>query len=120
MELNSVKLLEEALQDLERLDRSIQLIALKKLKQLDKNHLLGKPLGKVGSRDLTGYYKIYFADRKYRIVYRIISGDITINGIQEVAVNSKLGETEIAKVYGIGKRNNFEVYNEVYKRSMKK
>jgi len=121
MYFDSLSLIDEALSDLEKLDRGIQKMAIKKLRQLENNHSLGKPLGKVGNRDLSGFYKIYFNNKRHRIVYRIVNKTVEIAGIHTVndSINSE-GLKEIVEVFGIGKRDGFEVYDDVLKRYLQK
>jgi mRNA-degrading endonuclease RelE of RelBE toxin-antitoxin system len=116
MDFDTIRFIEEAYEDLEKLDRSVQIFAIKKLKQPDKNHLLGKPPGNVSNRDLSGFYKLYFNDNKYRIVYRLEKGKVHIEGIQEANIEVGIAEAETAIVFGIGKRDKFEVYEDVFKR----
>jgi len=67
--------------------------AAKKIDALTENPFLGKPLGNKLGFDLTGFFKLYFAKRKYRIVYRLIGEHI-----------------EVIEIIGIGKRDKAEVY----------
>lgn len=116
MDFDTIRFIDEAFEDLKRLDRGIQLKAIKKLKQLDKNHLLGKQLGNIGNRDLSGCYKVYFYDNKYRIVYKLLKGEIQISCIEQINSEEDIAKLETVKIYGIGKRDKFEVYDNVYKR----
>ena len=67
-----------------------------------RNPYLGKPLGNKFGIDLTGFYKLYFAKKKYRIVYRRIGEHI-----------------EVIEIIGIGKRDKEEIYKIVAKRLKK-
>ncbi len=67
---------------------------------MKRGHGYGKPLGNKHGMDLTGYYKVFFDEAKYRIVY---------------TYNSK-NEVEIIEIVAVGKRNNFEVYRNAYNR----
>ena len=95
----SIEFIPEASEEYNSLDGSIRILADKKLDQLDKNHYLGEELGNKYNLDLTGYYKLYFRKKTYRIVYRIIK-----NGI------------EIAEIWGIGKKDKMEIYRDIDKR----
>ena len=69
---------------------------LKKLKQLETNPFLGKPLGNRLGVDLTGCYKIYLLKKTVRIVYTIR------DNICEV------------RVIAIGKRDKGQVYKQAF------
>lgn len=75
---------------------------LKKIDSLSENPFLGKRLGNKFGMDLTGFYKLYFAKKKYRIVYRLIGEHI-----------------EVIEIVGIGKRDKEEIYKLVAKRLKK-
>lgn len=71
--------------------------ALKVWEQLKENPYLGEPLEdreELGT-DLSGCYKVYFYNKKYRYVY-------TIN---------EDGEVVVLVIIAIGKRSNLEVYH---------
>ena len=55
-------------------------------------------MGRVGNTDLTGYRKLYFARKGYRVVYRIIEA------------------RKVIEVVGIGRRARMEIYEEVRRR----
>ena len=95
----SIEFIPEASEEYESLDGSIKILADKKIEQLKKNHYLGEELGNKHNMDLTGYYKLYFRKKTYRIVYRIIK-----NGI------------EIVEIWGIGKKDKMEIYKDINKR----
>jgi mRNA interferase RelE/StbE len=94
-----IEFIPEAETDLEELDKSLRREAAKKIDALCENPFFGKPLGNRLGIDLTGFYKIYFHKKKYRIVYRI-SGD----------------RIEVIELFGIGKRDKEEIYKLVAKR----
>ena len=71
----------------------------KKIDALAENPFLGKPLGEKYGLDLTGFYKLYVAKKKYRIVYRLVGEYI-----------------EVIEIVGIGKRDKEEVYKLVARR----
>ena len=88
-----VEFFPEAVKDFAALDGSVKKEAAKKIDALSENPFLGKPLGNKFGIDLTGFYKLYISRKKYRIVYRIESGEI-----------------EIVEIVGIGKRDKEEIY----------
>jgi mRNA interferase RelE/StbE len=70
----------------------------KKLKQILKSPELGIQLWNKNGLDLTWYNKVYFANKKYRIVYKIEQDEICIY------------------IVSIWKRNNMEVYKRAFER----
>ncbi|MBI3814827.1 MAG: type II toxin-antitoxin system RelE/ParE family toxin [Nitrospinae bacterium] len=94
-----VELHPDATDDLDALDGSVRKEVAKKIDSLAKNPFLGKPLGNKFGIDLTGFYKLYVARKKYRIVYRLI-GDCL----------------EVIEIVAIGKREKAEVYKMAFKR----
>ena len=94
-----IEFIQEAAMEYEPLDGSIKILADKALEKLEKNPFLGEKLGNKNNIDLTGYYKLYFDKKRYRIVYRIIKNEI-----------------EIIEIWGIGKRDKMEIYKAVNKR----
>jgi len=97
-----IEFLPDAEKDFDALDGSIKEEVAKKIDALSENPLLGKPLGKKYAADLTGFYKLYVAKKKYRIVYRLIGRYI-----------------EVIEIVGIGKRDKEEVYKLVVRRLKK-
>jgi mRNA interferase RelE/StbE len=73
-----VEYLKEALDDLKKLDHSLQLQVLKAISKVAKNPLpqaeggLGKALGNKASIDLTGYCKIKLLKLGLRVVYKVV------------------------------------------------
>lgn len=94
-----IEFLPDAAKDFEDLPGSLKKQAAKKIDSLSENPLLGKPLGNKLGIDLTGFYKLHFAKKKYRIVYRIMGENI-----------------EVIEIFGIGKRDKAEIYKMVAKR----
>ncbi len=90
-----IEFLPEAAREFERLDGSLRKIAAKQIEKLSERPELGVPLGKRLGIDLTGYRKIYFGRKGYRIVYEIV------------------GERLKVLIIGIGKRERAEIYREV-------
>jgi len=93
-----VKFLPEAAREFEALDGSLKKLAAKQIDKLAEKPELGEPLGKRLGIDLTGYRKIYFGKRGYRIVYEIQRQKLVI------------------LIIGIGKRERAEIYREVAQR----
>lgn len=103
----SVEFLEEAREDLRRLDGSVRIQVLKAIKKVQANPLpsdrggYGKPLGSRASADLTGLMKVKLRGLGIRIVYKVEERD----GVMLVII--------------IGARNDFEVYHEAQRRREK-
>ena len=95
----NIEFITEAAAEYESLDGSIRILADKILTRLEKNPYLGEELGNKNNMDLTGFYKLYFDKKRYRIVYRIVEKEI-----------------EIIEIWGIGKRDKMEIYKAVNKR----
>ena len=89
---------EFAVQDLDGLDGSVRRLALKQIEKIAEKPELGKPLGRVGGMDLTGYRKLYFTRKSYRVVYRVIEA------------------RKMVEVVSIGRRARMEIYEEVRRR----
>jgi mRNA interferase RelE/StbE len=94
-----IEFIPEAVKDYESLDGSIKILAKEKIEKLKDNPFIGEELGNKNNMDLTGYYKLYFSKKSYRIVYRIVENDV-----------------EIIEIWGIGKRDKMEIYKAVKKR----
>ena len=94
-----IEFLPDAEKDFDTLDGSTKEEVAKKIDALAENPFLGKPLGKKHGVDLTGFYKLYVAKKKYRVVYRLIGKHI-----------------EVIEIVGIGKRDKEEVYKLVARR----
>ncbi len=97
-----IEFLPDAAKDFEDIDGSLKIQASKKIDALAKNPYLGKPLGNKFGVDLTCFYKLYFAKKKYRIVYRVVDENI-----------------EIIEIVGIGKRDKVEIYKLIARRMKK-
>jgi mRNA interferase RelE/StbE len=89
----------EAVKDFDRLDGSIQKEIVKKIDALSESPFLGKPLGNKMGLDLTGFFKLYVAKKKVRIVYRLLKDYL-----------------EVIEIIGIGKREKEEVYKLILRR----
>jgi mRNA interferase RelE/StbE len=94
-----IQFIPEAAKDYKLLDGSIKKLVNDKMEKLEKNPYLGEALGNKNNIDLTGFYKIYVYKKIYRIVYRIVNGEV-----------------EIIEIWGIGKKDKMEIYKEVRKR----
>jgi mRNA interferase RelE/StbE len=79
-------------EDMKKLNRSIQIQVLKKLKQLAHSPELDKLLGNKSGLNLAGLRKVYLAKKQERIVYEIIDDML------------------IVKVIAIGKREEMQVF----------
>jgi len=94
-----VELHPEAVKDFDALDGSIRKEVVKKINALSENPFLGKPLGNKIGLDLTGFYKLFAAKKKYRIVYRL-----------------RKEYLEVIEIIGIGKREKEEIYKIILRR----
>ncbi|MGE4497579.1 MAG: type II toxin-antitoxin system RelE/ParE family toxin [Deferribacterales bacterium] len=94
----NVSLSEKAVEDIERLDGSIKKLVVKQLQALRSNPFKGESLGSKAGIDLNGCYKLYVHKKQVRIVYQVIDYELLVF------------------VVGIGKRENLEVYKEIFKR----
>jgi mRNA interferase RelE/StbE len=93
-----IEFLPEAAREFEALDGSLKKIVARQIEKLAERPDLGAPLGSRLGIDLTGYRKIYFGKKGYRIVYEI------------------LRERLVVLIIGIGKRERAEIYREVARR----
>jgi mRNA interferase RelE/StbE len=82
-------------------------VILNKLKKAGKK--LGKPLENKHGMDLRGFYKLYFDEARYRIVYKSHGDTIEITEIGEVL-------KEILEIVGIGKRDKALIYRVIWER----
>jgi len=82
----------EAQRELQKLNRSIQILFTKKLKQILNAPELGIKLGNKNNLKLTGLRKIYFNNKKHRIVYETIEEKVMIY------------------IIAVGKREEMDVY----------
>lgn len=98
-----IEFIPEAQDDFDSLDKSVKKEASKKIDALSDNPYLGQPLGNKLGINLTGFYKLYIAKKKYRIVYRLLGKNII----------------EVIEIVGIGKRDKEEIYKLVAKRFKK-
>lgn len=87
----------EAEKELEKLNRSVQILFTKALKKILKSPELGLDLGHKNNLDLSGLKKMYFDNKRYRIVYEIIEDEILIHLVaiakrDKMDVYKKVGE----------------------------
>ena len=88
----------EAEKEVEKLNRSVQILFAKTLKKILKSPELGQDLGNRSNLDLSGLKKIYFDHKRYRIVYQVIEEEVIIYLI------------------AVGKRDKMEVYRKANER----
>jgi len=88
----------EAEKELGKLDKTIQNLFIKKLKQILANPEIGFDLGHRHNLNLSGLKKVYFDNKRYRIVYKVFENELVIYLIS------------------IGKRDNLDVYKKAVKR----
>ena len=92
------KFYEEAEKDLSKLNNSVKKLFVKKLAQIINNPEIGKDLGNKNNLELAGLKKVYFDNKKYRIVYEVKEKEIIIH------------------IIAIGKRDNMKVYKQAHAR----
>ncbi len=92
------KFYKEAEKDLGKLNNSVKELFAKKLSQIIKNPNIGKDLGNKNNLKLAGLKKVYFDNKRYRIVYEVKEKEIIIH------------------IIAIGKRDNMKVYKQADER----
>jgi mRNA interferase RelE/StbE len=93
-----LKFHQEVQKDLDRLDNNIRKLFAKKLRQILQNPDIGKDLGNKNNLGLAGLKKVYFDNKRYRIVYKVEQEEI------------------IVYVIAVGKRDNMQVYKKANER----
>jgi len=93
-----VDFIDDALEDWDDLDPAKQRLAIPQLKKLRTSPELGETLGNKAGMDLTGFRKLLFDNKRYRIVYRILEDERKV------------------EVWAIGKREKMDVYSAVRSR----
>jgi len=88
----------DAKKELSKLNNSVQILFTKTLKKILKSPELGQDLGNKNNMDLTGLKKMYFDNKRYRVVYEIIEQEVIIH------------------IIAIGKRDKMEVYEKAGER----
>ena len=82
----------EAKEELKKLNNSIQILFTKKLKQILNAPEIGIKLGNKNNLKLAGLKKVYFNNKKHRIVYQTIEDKV------------------IVYIIAVGKREEMNVY----------
>ncbi len=95
------KFYEEAEKDLIKLNNSVKKLFAKKLTQIINNPEIGKDLDNKNNLILAGLKKVYFDNKRYRIVYEIKDREILIH------------------IIAIGKRDDMKVYKQAHARHKK-
>ena len=88
----------EAKEELKKLNNSIQILFTKKLKQVLNAPEIGIKLGNKNNLKLTGFKKVYFNNKKHRIVYETIEDKVMIY------------------IVAVGKREEMDVYKKANSR----
>lgn len=94
-----IEFLEEAQQDLMKLDGSIRIQVLKGIKKVSQNPLpftqggYGKPLGNKSGTNLTNLLKIKFRDLGIRIVYKTE----IVNSVMKIIIISARTDEQVYK-----------------------
>ena len=96
--MHEYKFYKEAEKDLGKLNNSVKELFAKKLSQIIKNPNIGKDLGNKNNLKLAGLKKVYFDNKRYRIVYEVKEKEIIIH------------------IIAIGKRDNMKVYKQADER----
>ena len=92
-----IEFLDEALDNLLKLDNSMKIQVLKGIRKVSQNPLpttqggYGKPLGSKSSSNLTGLLKIKFRDLGLRVVYKTE----IVNGIMKIIIVSARSDDEV-------------------------
>ena len=94
----SIEYHEEIKNDFKKLGHSTTLLALKKIKKIAQNPIIGDELGNKANYDLSGFRKVYVDNKRVRIVYRIINERIEVF------------------IIAVGKRDDMEVYQKTASR----
>jgi len=88
----------EAEKELGKLNKSVQILFTKALKKILTSPELGQDLGNKNNLELTGLKKMYFDNKRYRIVYEVFEEEILIH------------------LVAIGKRDKMDVYKKAGER----
>lgn len=103
-----IEFLDEALDDLLKLDNSMKIQVLKGIRKVSQNPLpttqggYGKPLGSKSSSNLTGLLKIKFRDLGLRVVYKTE----IVNGIMKIIIVSARSDDEVYKQAALRRNKN--------------
>lgn len=80
-----VKVIDEAQEDIDKMDGSIRIQVLAGIRKVSKNPLpkneggYGTPLGNKDGNNLTGFFKIKFRDISIRVVYTLVRSEQVMN-----------------------------------------
>ena len=88
----------EAQKELKKLNNSIQILFTKKLEKILNTPEIGVDLGNKNNLNLSGFTKVYFNNKRNRIVYEIIENKIMIY------------------IVAVGKRDDMDVYKKANSR----
>lgn len=99
----NIQYLEDVTDDLDKLSDEIFDECMLMIDKLKNNIHLGQSLQNKNGQDLSGCYKLYFNNAKYRIVYKKIDTGYEIVGVTAVP-------KPVAEIIAIGKRNGQQVY----------
>jgi mRNA-degrading endonuclease RelE of RelBE toxin-antitoxin system len=105
----SINFTDFAKDDFSKLPREIQKECYNLLKKLQTNMHMGRKLDNNGIRDLSDWYKLYFHNAEYRVIYIKRHDTISVEGITSITQN-------IAEVVGIGQRADYKIYDEIAER----
>lgn len=95
----NIEFLEEARQDLKKLDHSTKLQVMKGIRKVSQNPLsaqeggYGKPLGNIGGNNLTNLFKIKFRNLGIRVVYKAE----WLEGVMKIIVISARTDSQVYK-----------------------
>jgi mRNA interferase RelE/StbE len=56
-------------EDLKELDHSLRILVFKKLKKIQESPQIGLPLGNKNNMDLSGFKKVYVANKKHLVEF---------------------------------------------------
>ena len=89
----------EAKEELKKLNNGVQILFTKKLKQILNTPEIGIKLGNKNNLKLTGLKKVYFNNKKHRIVYETVEDKVMIY------------------IVAVGKREGMDVYKKADSRA---
>lgn len=101
---------EDVKEDIKYIPKEYLMELRQHISRLKNNPFLGQPLEDKNGKDLRGYYKIYFGEAKYRVVYKPTRSEIEILSISDAS------EEYTSVIIAIGKRENEEVYDKAFNR----
>lgn len=101
---------EDVKEDIKNIPKENLIELRQHINKLKNNPFLGQPLEDKNGKDLRGYYKIYFGEAKYRLIYKPTKNEIEILSISDAS------EQYTSIIIAIGKRENEEIYDKAFKR----